>query len=127
MSFTAFASTNIDFFAFSGFSFTAFHGSFCWKYWFADFPLQPEHLAYNSALFVTDQEYLSNLVREIINLGMDDFPLTSSIERCAFCVYRSFCNRGVHAGSFEEEETSMISEINVDIALDFEQIGEIEY
>jgi hypothetical protein len=47
----------------------------------------------------------------------------SSLEKpCAYCVYRSLCNRGVQAGEMVgEEEEPMPADINFDL----EQIGEI--
>jgi PD-(D/E)XK nuclease superfamily len=96
-------------------------------YWFAGFPQQPEHFDYNAIRFFEDQAYLSNLVAEIIALGSGDFPLTSCLERCIYCVYRSFCNRGIHAGSLDELEESLDIEVNTNILLDFEQIEEITY
>ncbi len=96
-------------------------------YWFADFPQQPEHLSYNLAGFEEDQADIAALVDEIIELGSIDFPLTSRLERCGYCVYRSFCNRGIHAMSLDELEESIENEGSTDIFLDFEQIGEIAY
>jgi len=96
-------------------------------YWFTDFPKEPERFVYSPDRFLEDQAYLSDLVAEITRLGPDDFPLTSRIERCNYCIYRSFCNRGIRAGSLDELEDSLETEICMDIVLDFEQIGEIEY
>ncbi len=96
-------------------------------YWFADFPQQPESCNYNPTRFIEDQAYISNLVDEIIGLGFGDFPLTSRLERCGFCVYRSFCNRGIHAGNLDELEENLNIEDSTDILLDFEQIGEVAY
>jgi CRISPR/Cas system-associated exonuclease Cas4 (RecB family) len=98
-------------------------------YWFADFPQQTELCSYSSVRFLEDQAYISDLVAEIVGLGSDDFPLTARIERCVFCVYRSFCNRGIRAGNLDEFEESLDldTEASTVFSLDFEQIGEIEY
>jgi CRISPR/Cas system-associated exonuclease Cas4 (RecB family) len=96
-------------------------------YWFAEFPHQPQRFAYSHDYYIKDQEYISALTAERNELGASDFPLTSRIERCVYCVYRSFCNRGIHAGSLNEIEELQQTEISTEITLDFEQIGEIEY
>lgn len=63
------------------------------------------------------------------------FPLTSSLGRCAFCVYRSLCERGEGAGLAEEAgeagtdwETPGAGEGALPhVSIDFEHIVEIEF
>jgi hypothetical protein len=98
-------------------------------YWFANFPEDPERFPYDAAQYDEDGDYLASLVEEIKNLEDDDFPLTPQERRCRYCLYRSLCRRGVRAGPFDEDEVESESEVGDDfeIALDFEQIAEIEY
>jgi CRISPR/Cas system-associated exonuclease Cas4 (RecB family) len=95
-------------------------------YWFAENPLTPERFEYSAAHFERDAEYLAKLVAEILDLPESQFTMTSQSGRCAYCTYRSFCDRGVEAGmsnEFAERGESDPSQITID----FEQIGEIEF
>ena len=112
-------------------------------YWFANFPEDPERFPYDAAQYDVDGDYLASLIEEIKELalspvlspvegppkglGDDDFPLTAQEWRCRFCPYRSLCQRGVRAGSFDEMEDEPELDGDFEIALDFEQIAEIEY
>jgi CRISPR/Cas system-associated exonuclease Cas4 (RecB family) len=95
-------------------------------YWFADYPDDPAQFAYDAAQRQADEDYLTSLIEEIAGLSEEDFPTTSRAERCDFCPYRSFCQRGVKAGSIDAFEDDL-SQDDFDISLDFEQIAEIEY
>ena len=95
-------------------------------YWFAEFPNQPERFNYNNAQFTEDGRAIENLVTEIQSSSEPAFDLTPHVERCAFCVYRSLCDRGVSAGSFsdnEDEPESSMPELN----LDLDQTAEISF
>jgi CRISPR/Cas system-associated exonuclease Cas4 (RecB family) len=96
-------------------------------YWFANFPEDPERFPYDAVQYDADGDYLASLVDEIKNLGENDFPLAAKERRCRYCPYRSLCRRGVKAGSFDEVESEPEEGDDFGIALDFEQIAEIEY
>lgn len=97
-------------------------------YWFADFPDQPEHIAYSAEKLEADGAYLAGLVGEIKRLGADQFDLTPQVERCAYCIYRSLCERGVKAGALEEQAPGEVEEAEAaEVFLDFEQVAEIEF
>jgi CRISPR/Cas system-associated exonuclease Cas4 (RecB family) len=87
-------------------------------YWFADYPSDPARFPYTAAQFKRDWAALEKLAAEIASTK--DFPLTDDVQKCAWCPYRSYCNRGAKAGEGEEIEAEATLEIN------FEQIGEIE-
>jgi hypothetical protein len=87
-------------------------------YWFSDFPADPAHFPYNAAQFKRDWDALERLAAKISTA--QNFPLTDDEQKCAWCSYRSYCNRGAQAGEGEEAEIETSPEIN------FEQIGEIE-
>jgi hypothetical protein len=70
---------------------------------------------------------LTRLVGEIARLPADQFSLTPYTERCAFCVYRSLCERGERAGSLEDELEAQQGELPGDLQFDFDQIAEIEF
>jgi hypothetical protein len=98
-------------------------------YWFAGFPDQPETFNYNAQTCQSDREYLENLVDEINEATESKFPLTNNIKLCQYCIYRSLCNRGVQAGSFEAESEldADFIENDVDVRLDIDQIAEIAF
>jgi CRISPR/Cas system-associated exonuclease Cas4 (RecB family) len=103
-------------------------------YWFANFPADAERFSYDAAQYEADEVYLASLVEEIVGLGDGDFPLTDQDRHCRYCLYRSLCRRGVEAGSLDELEVDVghaSDELglgdDIDLALDLEQIAEIEY
>jgi len=95
-------------------------------YWFAEHPAQLERFAYGPQAFQEDEAFLSDLIGTIQRLGVGDFPLTSDLRRCAYCIYRSLCERGVRAGDLDEAEGEADAE-ELGLGVDFEQIGEIEF
>jgi hypothetical protein len=92
-------------------------------YWYSDFPSEPALFPYNTTLYSRDWDALTGLIKEIGNHR--HFPLTDEDKKCAYCPYRSYCNRGSKAGTIPEgelDETELTStEIN------YEQIPEIEF
>ena len=92
-------------------------------YWYADFPSEPTSFKYDANQFKRDGSAIKKVVEEISNAG--EFPLTEDEKMCRFCVYRSYCNRGVQAGQIDEADAEMESEAAFDV--NFEQISEIEF
>ncbi len=104
-------------------------------YWFAAHPDRPERLIYNQDQFDRDQAELTAMVKEIdrratlaIDLPQDiRFPLTQRQERCAYCEYRSLCDRGQNAGTMDENVDVALNEEEADVNIDFDQIAEIRF
>jgi CRISPR/Cas system-associated exonuclease Cas4 (RecB family) len=92
-------------------------------YWFADFPEEPARFAYTSAQFKRDWDMLERLAEEIASVS--DYPLTDDRQKCAYCAYRSYCERGIRAGNMDQAEAEMEAESLFDV--NFEQIGEIAF
>ena len=92
-------------------------------YWFADFPGEPARFAYTSAQFKRDWDSLLKLSEEIASAP--SYPLTDDRQKCLYCTYRSYCERGIKAGSMEQAEAEMEAEELFDV--NFEQIGEIAF
>ena len=92
-------------------------------YWFADFPTEPARFAYTSAQFKRDWDLLLKLSDEITTAP--SYPLTEDRQKCLYCTYRSYCERGIQAGTMEQAETEMEAEELFDV--NFEQIGEIAF
>ena len=92
-------------------------------YWFADFPEDPAQFPYNAAQFQRDWDTLLKLSDEVATAS--SYPLTEDRQKCLFCTYRSYCERGIRAGDSEQAEAEMEAEELFDV--DFEQIGEIAF
>ena len=96
-------------------------------YWFAEHPQQPERFVYSSAAYQADEAYLTSLIETVQRLDETDFTLTDNERLCAYCVYRSLCNRGVAAGDLAAFDAESDHDAPPSIDLDFEQIAEIDY
>jgi len=100
-------------------------------YWFADFPTEPARFAYTSAQYKRDWDMLVKLADEIhpaLRQAQDpasSYPLTDDRQKCAYCPYRSYCQRGIRAGDVDQAEAEMEAEELFDV--NFEQIGEIAF
>jgi len=107
-------------------------GTVAMIYWFAhaERPDRPVALPYDAAQYADDHRFLIDLIAEIENLARaanplqgSEWPKTPHERKCAYCVYRSLCDRGVHAGTSDpdEEDFDLVARINI------EQIDAIEY
>lgn len=92
----------------------------CMLYWYADYPTEPARFPYAAAQFKRDWDVLVKMTGEIA--AANEFPKTDDEQKCAYCVYRSYCERGTLAGSDDELEAELTEP---DIHL--EQIQEIAF
>lgn len=92
-------------------------------YWFANFPDEPAKFSYDANQFKRDWDALTRLAEEIKSATR--FEKTDDTNKCLYCPYRSYCNRGVRAGDALDAELETEAEELFDI--NFEQIGEIEF
>jgi len=99
------------------------------RYWFANFPDQPELFPYDVTAYEADGDYLMALIAEILDCSREEmFPLTDDVKKqCTYCPYRSLCERGETAGVFEEAAPEVEAEALDAFDLDFDQIAEIEF
>lgn len=89
-------------------------------YWYADYPTEPARFSYTAAQFKRDWDALVKLADEIATAT--EFPKTDDEQKCSYCVYRSYCERGIAAGPADELEAELAEpEINL------EQIQEIAF
>jgi hypothetical protein len=96
-------------------------------YWFANYPDEPERFCYGEEQYRADHRYLAGLVQEIDAKGDGDFSSCTDDKVCGWCVYRSLCGQGTTLGDADDAGTELEPEGNADIAIDFEQIAEIEF
>ncbi|MEW6405635.1 MAG: PD-(D/E)XK nuclease family protein, partial [Chloroflexota bacterium] len=100
-------------------------------YWFADFPSEAATFPYNATLFKRDWDALTKVAQEIRSASdgstalATGYPKTDDRQKCSYCPYRGYCDRGVRAGEGENIETETEAEEMFDI--NFEQIGEIAF
>jgi CRISPR/Cas system-associated exonuclease Cas4 (RecB family) len=92
-------------------------------YWFGDFPNDSARFEYTSAQYRRDWDTLMKLAEKVESVS--SYPQTDDRQKCAFCTYRSYCERGIKAGDWNEAETEMQAEELFDV--NFEQIGEIAF
>ena len=91
------------------------------KYWLVNFPSQPVCLPYSSTQAERDWQHLNQLISQIET--EEEFPLTADEKKCNFCLYRSYCDRGITA-FIPEDETMIQMDMPV---LVMDQISEIEF
>jgi len=97
-------------------------------YWFAEHPEAPVRLPYDAAQYHDDEVYLTGLIEQILSLDEDAFTPTEDERRCAYCPYRSYCDRGVKAGALGGDEDETIEDVSeLRVGFDFEQIAEIAF
>ncbi len=89
-------------------------------YWYTEFPSEPANFRYDNAQHKRDWDNLVKLVSEIS--AKQSYPMTDDEKKCAYCLYRSYCERGTRAGEGEEPETEL-----ADAEITLEQIQEIEF
>lgn len=98
-------------------------------YWYAEAPGEPHVFAYDSEQHARDRAQLSALIAEIV--ARTEFPLTGETRRCAFCTYRSLCDRGSGAGEIDafDEDAFMVDDAGDAPGpdLDFDQVAEVAF
>jgi hypothetical protein len=98
------------------------------RYWFTVAPDEPVVLRYDSAQHATNHQLLLRLVSQILAGEREaDFPKLPDTEanrarHCAYCAYRSRCDRGIYAGDLDainDAEDGMFDpDVNLNISLD---------
>ncbi|MBW7885859.1 MAG: PD-(D/E)XK nuclease family protein [Caldilineaceae bacterium] len=102
------------------------------RYWFTAAPSQPVVFRYDAAQHEANRARLAQLLKEILagadEAGFPKVPDTIQNRRrfCAFCVYRSRCNRGESAGNLDElDDPEDFFAVDLEKALEF-TLDEIE-
>ncbi len=95
-------------------------------YWFAAAAGATERFQYDAAQHRADKLYLVSLIGQIVALVSDTWPLSPDDRQCRWCNYRSLCERDVTAGALTEVDVDLERDQS-DLALDLEQIAEIEF
>lgn len=96
-------------------------------YWFANFPSETEQLFYSREQYISDEDFFLQLINQINQRSEYDFYLTHNEANCKFCIYRSLCERGVQAGTFDSAEWSESNADGDQIEINMQQIDEIGF
>lgn len=94
-------------------------------YWYAAFPETDFRFRYDEAQAIEDEKFLSSVIEDILQLPEEAFTRTEEMKRCQYCVYRSYCDRGLQARYLEDAPELQEIEENMDWS--FDQIAEIEF
>jgi hypothetical protein len=89
-------------------------------YWFPALPAEPVHFTYSAAQLDNDREYLLGMVNEITANTEEWFEKTPEVKKCAFCRYRSLCDRGISAGNLADADE--IEDARTAFDLDFDAL-----
>jgi len=89
-------------------------------YWYADFPSEPAHFPYSAAQYKRDWDLLTKMIAEIASAH--SFEMTEDEQDCAYCPYRSYCERGTRAGEDQDGEAELGG-----MEISLEQVQEIEF
>ncbi len=95
-------------------------------YWYSSSPDQAIAIQYSGKKYNEDHRHITDLVAEISNLPPDRFYITKDVLRCAYCVFRSFCERGDQAGDISEWGDQADEPDHSDMMFDFDSISEID-
>jgi hypothetical protein len=95
-------------------------------YWFTAAPGQPVVLPYDAAQHEANGRRLHQLLADLVaGRGEADFPKVADTEAnrrhlCAYCVYRSRCNRGEAAGDLDAlDDPETVFAVDLEKALEF--------
>jgi len=93
-------------------------------YWFPEFPNAAVCMDYEDVNHTENSELLTALLDQIEEkITGSQFPMTLDKNLCKFCQFRSLCNRGVHAGSYQKKE---MDHIDCEIFIDFDALPPID-
>lgn len=96
-------------------------------YWFSEHPQKPVRFKYSADQYAEDERYLRSLIVEIQSLGPTHFLLTPDERKCAYCNFRSLCQRGTKAGDTDAIPEDIEPSEDEPLALDFENIDPISF
>lgn len=105
------------------------------RYWFTAAPEEPVILRYDASQHLANHELLQRLIAQILAAQDEgDFPKLPDTEanrarHCAYCAYRSRCDRGVVPGTLDEtiDPEDLVHELSQDFDLRLDDVPEIAF
>jgi CRISPR/Cas system-associated exonuclease Cas4 (RecB family) len=100
-------------------------------YWFANYPAQPERFPYDEEQYTKDGVALEATIAEIASRAETVWALTENQRQCAYCAYRTLCERekvDAEAPEWELDADAVQPPDELDpLGIDLEQVAEIEF
>jgi hypothetical protein len=105
------------------------------RYWFTAAPDEPVILRYNATQHAENEQMIQRMVTQIVaGLGEEDFPMLPDTETnrariCAYCAYRSRCDRGILAGALDEtiDAEDLIRELDPSLEVNLDDVPAIAF
>lgn len=89
-------------------------------YWFANFPNQPIMISHSSERHSETHQQLQAIISDIESQDLNHIEKTPHLHHCTYCVYRSYCERGITGGDWDGlsdvEDMLTFDEIEIDPA-----------
>ncbi|MFZ1753294.1 MAG: PD-(D/E)XK nuclease family protein [Caldilineaceae bacterium] len=95
------------------------------RYWFTAAPDEPVIFPYSADLHAANRTRLQGLLAEMLAGSVQaDFPKVPDTEQsrqhlCAYCVYRSRCDRGIDAGDLADVDDADFFVVDLEESLEF--------
>lgn len=93
------------------------------RYWYPHAPHADFIFNYGQSTHAENHTFLENVIGQILSKKVGEFKLTPDANKCAYCQYRSLCDRGISAGNIFQMDAK-IGEKN-EILVDFDQLPEL--
>lgn len=105
------------------------------RYWFTVEPDQPVRFTYDDAQHAANHRLLQRMIAEILaGRTQDDFPMAPDTDAnrqrlCAYCAYRSRCDRGIVPGDIHavDDEDDLLAPPSGGIEFDLADIPELAF
>jgi len=96
-------------------------------YWNAVHPKERISISYSMVQHEKTREYLSKLIESIAGKPIGSFAKTENTKKCAYCQYRSLCERGTTAGLIDQDNGENIDMDTLISELQFNDSAEIPF
>jgi hypothetical protein len=105
------------------------------RYWFTVAPDEPVNLRYNASQHAANAQLLQRLAAEILTGREEaDFAMLPDTEAnrqrvCAYCAYRSRCDRGITPGSLDavDDAEELIHDPEIALEINLDNVPEISF
>lgn len=77
-------------------------------YWEASFPDKSIHFAFEQSDLQYAEQLICGLASEIVSKPLDSFNKTTRIEKCTYCLYRTYCQRATVNSENTELEQELL-------------------
>ncbi len=96
-------------------------------FWNSIHPNDIVTLPYSEKQHEKNQESLIQIIEKIISLPMGKFSKTDNLKKCAYCQYRSLCQRGIKAGLYDQDQDEVLEMDTLISEINFDESAEIPY